>query len=64
MSNFFEKCVVIASKTVQITENSWERQNCLLEVNKQTTVDEIIQWVNRMQADKYSIKLYPVDEIM
>jgi hypothetical protein len=45
--------VIIAKKTVQVSEDSWERQKMVLNVYPDTTLQQIDQWVidNRLDPE-------------
>lgn len=55
--------LITGKRTTQVTEDSWERHVLNLKVTKETTVEQIVHWIETKQLDKGTIKLYFLENI-
>lgn len=51
--------IVTAKATYQTSEYDWERLTITRTVDENTTVKEILDWIERNKADKNTIAIHP-----
>lgn len=57
--NTTNQFIIIAKKTYQTSEDTWERATISFIANDQTTVADIMLWIKDKQGDENTIKIIP-----